>query len=213
MTLRLRLIIILIGAVLVVATFTFPIWQPLLERNVVEDTLPGLTTAQQSAFDALPADQQTAFGELTATDTAMGSAVISAALTAPRAVPENEQALPDVQGAELILDGSNFRAIDAVRWATGTMDIYELPDSTKLLRFEDFEVANGPDLRVVLSASEQPLTSEEVQLNNIDLELGLLKGTLGSQNYQIPAQVDLSQYNSVVIYSRSYGVVFSSAPI
>lgn len=203
---------ILAGAILVVATFTFPQWQSFFERTVVDENFPGLTADQQAAFEALPADQQTAFVEMTATDTAMAQAMVIAALSDPREVPQAEQTMPEMTGAQSVARGS-FRRISAVHWAEGEAIIYQLPDNSKVLRFEGFQVANGPDLRVVLSASAEPLTGEEMRLNNLDLELGRLRGNIGSQNYQIPAQVDLSQYNSVVIYCRSFGVIFSSAPI
>jgi hypothetical protein len=88
-----------------------------------------------------------------------------------------------------------------------------MPDNSKLLRLEDFSVTNGPDLRVVLSASAAPLTREEVELSDLDLELGGLRGTVGSQNYEIAPEVNINQYNSVVIYSGTYNVVFSTATL
>lgn len=195
-----------------VATFTFPYWQSLLARRAVEETFPGLSPEQLAAFEALPADQQNAFVEMIPTDTAMAAAMVQAALATPQTVPEEEQAMPEIQGGQVITTG-DFTQINTVQWAEGTATIYQFPDNSKLLRFEEFQAANGPDLRVLLSASEAPTTIEEVQLGNLDIELGRLKGNIGSQNYIIPAQIDMSQYNSVVIYCRSFGVVFSTAPI
>ncbi len=212
MNLRFRILILLAGAFLVVATFTFPYWQPFLTSAIVEETFPGLSADQQMAFEALPADQQMAFVELTATDTAMAVAMVNAALAPLREAPEAEQELPDIQAAQSISSGQ-FTQMDVVHWAEGTATIYQLADNSRILRFENFRAANGPDLRVLLSASEAPTTTQEVQLRNIDIELGRLKGNLGNQNYIIPAQIDLSQYNSVVIYCRSFGVVFSTAPL
>ena len=88
-----------------------------------------------------------------------------------------------------------------------------MPDNRKILSFGDFLAASGPDLRVVLSASDAPRTREEVELGNLELELGPLKGTAGSQTYEIPPEVDLSLYNSVVIYCQEFHVVFSTATI
>ncbi|MBZ0292029.1 MAG: DM13 domain-containing protein [Anaerolineae bacterium] len=212
MNLRFRLLVILAGAIAVIATFTFPIWQPLLERNVVEEAFPGLAPELQTAFEELPQEQKTAFAEMRATDTSMALAMVNAALAEVTELPEADQAMPEMQGAEDVTSGS-FTRIDSVHWAEGTATIYQLPDNSKILRLEDFRSANGPDLRVILSAAEAPMTDEEMRQGNLDLELGLLKGTIGNQNYQIPSQIDLSQYNSVVIYCRSFGIVFSSAPI
>ncbi len=40
-----------------------------------------------------------------------------------------------------------------------------------------------------------------------------LKGNVGSQNYDLPADVDLSRFRSVVIYCKQFSVVFSSAEL
>jgi hypothetical protein len=45
------------------------------------------------------------------------------------------------------------------------------------------------------------------------IDLGFLKGNIGDQNYDLPAGVDLSQYNSVVIYCLPFHVVFSTATL
>jgi len=45
------------------------------------------------------------------------------------------------------------------------------------------------------------------------LELSGLKASAGSQNYELPADLDLSGYNSVVIYCRAFSVVFSTAAL
>ena len=44
-----------------------------------------------------------------------------------------------------------------------------------------------------------------------EIHLGALKGNVGNQNYDIPADVDLSEYRSVVIYCVPFHVVFSTA--
>jgi hypothetical protein len=212
MNLRFRVLIILAGALAVVATFTFPAWQRWFERDIVDETFPGLSAEQQAAFEMLPQDQQNVFVQMTATDTVMAVAMVNAALAPPREVPEAERAMPEMQGQQVAATGEFIR-ISPVHWAEGRVTIYQLPDNSKIMRFEDFSSANGPDLRVVLSASDAPETAQDMRLNNLDLEIGRLKGNIGSQNYTIPPQIDLRQYNSVVIYCRSFGVIFSYARI
>jgi hypothetical protein len=76
------------------------------------------------------------------------------------------------------------------------------------LRFEGFETDNGPDLNVYLSKAgpgEDPGTDY--------LDLGDLKGNIGEQNYEIPADVDLSEYRSVVIWCVRFGVGFGAAEL
>ncbi len=44
-------------------------------------------------------------------------------------------------------------------------------------------------------------------------DLGPLKGNIGNQNYEVPASADLSQYASVAVWCRAFGVLFSAAPL
>lgn len=206
---RLRLFVILLGALVVAATFTFPYWQPLFNRQVVEEAFPGLPSDLQESFAALPATQQTAYLTLLDEDAATTLEMVRAALQPPEPIDEELPAM----GAPVTIAIGEFIEMDVIRGGRGTVTIYQMPDNSKILRLQDFSVTNGPDLRVVLSASEAPKTREEVELNDLDLELGRLKSNSGNQNYDIAAEIDMNQYNSVVILSRMYGTVFSSADI
>ncbi len=206
---RLRLFVILLGALVVAATFTFPYWQPLFTREEVAEAFPGLPTNLQASFAALPNIQQAAYQEMREVDAGMALALVQAALQP--AVPVAEE-MPTLEAPVIVADGE-FIEIDAIHSGQGTVTIYQTPDNRKILRFEDFSVTNGPDLRVVLSLSAEPKTREEVELNNLDLELGPLRGTTGALNYEIAPEVDISQYNSVVIFCRAYNVVFSTATL
>lgn len=103
-----------------------------------------------------------------------------------------------------------FTRIDNLHWADGTAAIYRRPDGSHFLRFEDgFEAANGPDLRVLVSAAADPRESEELGEYT---EIADLKGNIGAQNYDLPADLDLAEIGSVVIYCKPFSVVFSTAP-
>jgi len=104
-----------------------------------------------------------------------------------------------------------FQDADRFHQGSGEATIYQLPDGSHVLRFETFEVTNGPDLHVLLSTHPAPTNQEEVMAGYLDL--GKLKGNVGSQNYDIPAGTDLSQFNSVVIYCEPFHVVFSTATL
>jgi Electron transfer DM13 len=45
------------------------------------------------------------------------------------------------------------------------------------------------------------------------VDLGAMKGNKGDQNYDIPTNVDLGQYQSVTIWCRRFGVNFATAPL
>jgi hypothetical protein len=82
-----------------------------------------------------------------------------------------------------------------------------------VLRFENFSAVNGPDLQVILSVSNAPASPADLRLNDTDITLGDLQGTLGAQNYDIPRDLDLSRYGSIVLYSRSLDMLYSIAPL
>jgi len=71
------------------------------------------------------------------------------------------------------------------------------------LRFENFEVTNGPDLHVYMT-SDGNVTS--------GIDLGKLKGSKGDQNYALNG-VDAKTYQIVVIYSQPFHVYFAEAKL
>jgi len=100
-----------------------------------------------------------------------------------------------------ILKTGSFEGL-AGHYADGTAKIIKVGDLT-YLRFENFEVTNGPDLRVYL-------TSEGDVKNGIHLEK--LKGTKGDQNYLLE-NIDLQIYDTVIIYCQPFGVYFGEAQL
>ena len=106
----------------------------------------------------------------------------------------------------------SFKDADAFHRGSGTATIYRTPDGSEVLRLEDLNVTNGPALHVVLSTHPDPERSEQVKQEGY-VDLGDLKGNRGNQNYPIPAGVDTSIHNSVVIYCYPFAVVFSVATL
>jgi hypothetical protein len=95
--------------------------------------------------------------------------------------------------------------------ASGKATIYRLDDGSQVLRLEDFATTNGPDLFVVLSGSANP-DAEGVKTGGF-LQLARLKGNQGNQNYELPADIDLSQYKSAVVWCRAFNIVFGYATL
>jgi hypothetical protein len=84
-------------------------------------------------------------------------------------------------------------------------------DGKRFLRFEEFEVENGPDLKVYLSNASS--SSDPSTFDDDFVDLGELKGNIGSQNYQLPDGVDLETYRSAVVWCRRFSVGFAVADI
>ena len=94
---------------------------------------------------------------------------------------------------------------------SGTALVVELPDGRTFLRFEDLKVENGPDLKVYLSAA--PASGDPNAHDDEFVELGPLKGNIGNQNYEIPKSVNISRYESAVVWCKRFSVGFAAAPL
>ena len=93
---------------------------------------------------------------------------------------------------------------DGIHDAQGDAHTIPLEDGSTVLRLENFISTNGPDLFVYLSTDEN--ASEFINL-------GGLKANKGNQNYEIPDGTDLSKYNKVLIWCKSFSVLFGSAEL
>ncbi|MEM8619152.1 MAG: DM13 domain-containing protein [Actinomycetota bacterium] len=81
----------------------------------------------------------------------------------------------------------------------------------RFLRFEDFATDNGPDLNVYLVNSEA--NADEGTFDDDFIDLGDLQGNIGNQNYEIPAEVDLAVYDTVVVWCVRFGSAFTAADL
>jgi hypothetical protein len=94
----------------------------------------------------------------------------------------------------------------------GGATVYQLADGKRVLRFTNFETSNGPDVVVYLIAAGDAGDSDTVK-NASPILLGSLKGNMGDQNYDLPADVDLSKYRAVTVWCRRFNVNFATAPL
>lgn len=84
-------------------------------------------------------------------------------------------------------------------------------DGPRVVRLEGLATDNGPDLYVYLSAN--PVDGEEQAFDDEFVSLGRLKGNRGDQNYEVPADVDLSRFSSVVIWCDRFNSAFGAAAL
>lgn len=94
----------------------------------------------------------------------------------------------------------------------GSATIYELADGSRVLRFENFEVINGPQLHVWLVPPDPVPDAVGREIPGY-FDAGPLKGNIGDQNYDIPADLDLDDFGSVVIWCVPFRVPFNAAPL
>jgi len=103
-----------------------------------------------------------------------------------------------------------FADQDAIHKGTGTARLLRFPDGRHVLRFEEFEVTNGPDLKVIVSEGSSFANHDELDAAGW-VELEPLRGNIGSQNYELPADLDVGALGSVVIWCKTFRVIFSVA--
>jgi hypothetical protein len=94
---------------------------------------------------------------------------------------------------------------------TGAATFYELPDGSRTLRLENFVSDNGPDLYVYLTSSDSSATDAVIDEDVVDL--GVLTGNIGNQNYAIPDDVDLDRYDTVLIWCLRFTAGFGAADL
>ena len=109
---------------------------------------------------------------------------------------------PDAAGGAILARGE-FQGADPGHNGSGTALLIRTPEGKHVLRFEDFSVTNGPDLFVVLSTT--PGYSADA------LILDELRATDGNINYAIPDDVDVSRFQSAIIWCRQFRVTFATA--
>ncbi len=105
-----------------------------------------------------------------------------------------------------------FQDADRSHQGAGTATLAQTSDGRVVLQFTDFEVTRGPDLEVWLVADAAPGTSAAV-LGSQWVSLGALQSASGAQTYEVPADVDVSAYGSVVIWCEDFSVLFAVASL
>lgn len=106
---------------------------------------------------------------------------------------------------------SQGRVISRGHPGSGTARVLRLRDGARVLRLEQLDVENGPDLRVLLTEAGPRAADDRYRSDYVDL--GALKGNLGDQNYAVPGDVRLDRYQAVVIWCRRFTYAFAAAPL
>jgi hypothetical protein len=122
---------------------------------------------------------------------------------------EKVQPQPAGQPERKVLARGSFVHVnpsDPIHYGKGKVTVYE-----GLLFLEpDFEVGPGPKYHVYLVPEKEVVASTNVA-RTMFVDLGRLKAFKGSQNYEIPAGVEIGKFGSVVVWCEQFGVLISPA--
>jgi hypothetical protein len=135
-------------------------------------------------------------------------------------VAKNEESLSSSKSAtdptevidppEVLAEG-NF--ITHEHATTGSVKILKYSDGSRILRIENLKTSNGPKLEVWLTDAPviEGLDGWRVFDDGRYINLGALKGNIGSQNYSIPSEINLDDYSSISIWCERFSVSFGAA--
>ena len=119
-------------------------------------------------------------------------------------------AMASIEKGPMAVTKGNFKGL--AHETKGLASIYQLADGKRTLRLTEFATSNGPDVHVYLVAAEVEKGNDLVKEAGF-IDLGSMKGNIGAQNYEIPADADLSKYRTVSIWCARFGVNFGIAAL
>jgi hypothetical protein len=171
----------------VVAAIALPLFQPwrLLTDKVVDEALPGTAPISTPSASTTPP-------------------TISVAPTEPAPAVKPQP--------KVLLTG---KLISHEHRTSGQVAVIALPDGGRVLRIENLDTSDGPDLKVWLSAAAVRPDRDgwHVFDDGTYRNLGRLKGNHGNQNYAIPQDVTLDSFRSVAIWCDRFNVSFGAAAL
>ncbi len=191
----------------------FLVLQPRTAKTVDEafpTAAPVTAAAKTAPTAAQPALQPTAATQPTTQSVAQPTAaaqpaVQPAAVQATIAQPAAAQATvaptaAAVANSPTAVKSGEFTAVE--HSGSGKATIFKQADGKYILRLENLDITNGPDLRVRLLGA-----------SGASLDLGGLKGNKGNQNYDLPADFDPVKYSTADIWCRAFSVQFNKAAL
>ena len=149
----------------------------------------------------MPATATPAPNSAAATSTADDATATPAAATA---TPDAAQS----SGTGDLIAMGDLEGSDSFHTASGQVFLVRSPEGDVVLRFQDFEVRNGPDLFIYLT----PDADGDVHVDGA-INLSEIRATSGSVNYEVPAGVDVESFRSAVVYCKAFSVIFATAEL
>ncbi len=122
------------------------------------------------------------------------------------------EALPTAQSGSLPQPLVSGQFYSILHPTAGTATIYQLGDGTRVLRLTSFSTSNGPDVHVYMVAADDAKDVATVQQAGF-VDLGVIKGNVGDQNYTLGSDLDLAKYRAVSIWCKRFSVNFGAAAL
>ena len=205
---RPRWALLALGAVIVALLFSFPVWYKLFKPK----------SAAPGPFAFASDDQMAALAKNISDKTKREQAYYAMLTVVP--APTDILPTPDLSDASAVLTG-DLIALDALRIGKGKATIFRSPDGSQILKLENFSVTNAPNLNLYLCDVSAPTILRGPKGECDDKLLYQItrspdkpfKGTTGDQQYALSTGLDLKLYKSLVIYSETLDLIYSTAPL
>jgi Electron transfer DM13 len=123
-----------------------------------------------------------------------------------------EEAMPTAQGGSSPQPVESGRFYSILHPTEGTATIYQIGDGTRILRLTNFSTSNGPDVHVYMVAADDAKDAATVEKAGY-VDLGVIKGNIGDQNYTLGSNLDLAKYRAVSIWCKRFSVNFGAAAL
>lgn len=94
----------------------------------------------------------------------------------------------------------------------GAWEVVERDGKTFIVFGDDFRAANGPDLKIFLSPQTVADVTGKTAINGA-INIGELKATKGAQEYELPAGLNLADFNSVLVHCEAYSVLWGGGDL
>ena len=123
-----------------------------------------------------------------------------------------DEALPTAKGGPPAQAVESGRFYSILHPTKGTATIFQTGDGARVLRLTSFSTSNGPDVHVYMVAADDAKDVATVERAGF-IDLGVLKGNIGDQNYILGSDLDLGKYRAVSIWCKRFSVNFGAAAL
>src|SRR5438046_10718472 len=130
-------------------------------------------------------------------------------LVVNRRVDEGLPTAPGGVSAQPLESGSFYSILHPT---AGSATIFQMGDGTRVLRLTSFSTSNGPDVHLYMVAADDAKDVATVQKAGF-VDLGVIKGNIGDQNYTLGSDLNLAKYRAVSIWCNRFSVNFGSAAL
>lgn len=155
-----------------------------------------------------PASEGTAPDDAGEASSAEDSSPEEPAATAPPEPDTTEPATPAAPAEPVLLGAGSFVGL-AGHSGTGDAGVFRQPDESLVLRLENFDIQNGPDLELYVVPG-----ADMTSLAAGSIHLGALEGNVGNQTYEIPPGTDLPPGTyTVLVWCEAFSVEFVGATL